>query len=60
MDSVHAASYGDNGYPWTRLGYTYDWHPDTPETGLSEYVIPQGSTVEVHANVETREYCAGD
>ena len=60
MDSVHAASYGDNGYPWTRLGYTYDWNPATPETGPSEYVIPQGSTVEVHANVETTEYCIGD
>jgi len=60
MDSVHAGSYGDDGYPWTRLGYTYDWHPETPETGPSEYVIEQGSVVEVHANVETMEYCIGD
>jgi hypothetical protein len=27
------------GYPWTRLGYTYDWgNPKTP-VGLSEFVI---------------------
>jgi hypothetical protein len=25
-----ATSYGEGGYPWTRLGYTYDWNPDTP------------------------------
>lgn len=60
MDSVHATSYGENGYPWTRLGYTYDWNPETPETGPSEYVIPKGSTVEVHANIETTEYCIED
>ena len=43
------------GYPWTRLGYTYDWKPaaaegGTPralEHGLSEYVIRSGATVSV-------------
>jgi hypothetical protein len=23
--SLQSRSYGENGYPWTRLGYTYDW-----------------------------------
>ncbi|NSL87901.1 hypothetical protein ECE50_013725 [Chitinophaga sp. Mgbs1] len=26
-------------YPWTRLGYTYDWAPGANEMGLSEFVI---------------------
>ncbi len=29
----------DFHYPWTRLGYTYDWAPDSHEVGLSEYVL---------------------
>lgn len=33
----------DFHYPWTRLGYTYDWAPDANEVGLSEYVLPASS-----------------
>ncbi|NML24003.1 hypothetical protein HHL16_24190 [Pseudoflavitalea sp. G-6-1-2] len=29
----------DFHYPWTRLGYTYDWVPNGREVGLSEYVL---------------------
>jgi hypothetical protein len=33
-----------NAYPWTRLGYTYDWASTTPHHfGLSEFVIPSGT-----------------
>ncbi len=36
------------GYPWTRLGYTFNWNPDAATTvGASEYVIPRGKTVNV-------------
>lgn len=34
-------------YPWTRLGYTYDWVPGGKKVGLSEYVLPQNSTMVV-------------
>jgi hypothetical protein len=42
-----AASYilTRNGYPWTRLGYTYDWAEGSDEVGLSEFIIRPGSTV---------------
>lgn len=33
----------DYHYPWTRLGYTYDWAPDAHEVGLSEYVLQANS-----------------
>ena len=33
----------DYHYPWTRLGYTYDWAPGSKEVGLSEYVLQQSS-----------------
>jgi len=31
----------NNAYPYTQLGYTYDWDPNNPtHQGLSEFVIP--------------------
>jgi hypothetical protein len=33
----------DFHYPWTRLGYTYDWAPGGKEVGLSEYVLQASS-----------------
>lgn len=37
----YAATNLDNSWPWTRLGYTYDYEncPSSP-VGLSEYVLP--------------------
>lgn len=45
----------DFHYPWTRLGYTYDWAPDNPEVGLSEYVlqVSSGAWVEHVSPVES-------
>jgi hypothetical protein len=41
---------GASPYPWTRLGYTYDWGSDN-HTGLSEFVLhgrkADGSTISV-------------
>ena len=48
---------GENRYPWTRLGYTYDWGGFSGNTGLSEYVIRKGSTVKVGLLGATRTYC---
>lgn len=46
-----------SGYPWTRLGYTYDWNPNSPELGLSEYIVRKGSTVTVTSIRSTSDYC---
>ncbi len=45
------------GYPWTRLGYTYDWAPGSTTIGASEFVIRKGSTVTVTEKVPTEAYC---
>lgn len=53
-----AASYTiPDGYPWTRLGYTYDWNPDTPEYGASEYVVKKDASVMVKEVLSTSKYC---
>lgn len=53
---------GTNGYPWTGLGYTYDWgNPQKPHLGASEFVAiatPQKQVeVEVISITPTKEYC---
>ena len=40
-------SYCDNTYPWTRLGYTYDWADNDTEYGLSEFLVAAGADVTV-------------
>ncbi|MGC2698231.1 MAG: hypothetical protein WA738_20780 [Candidatus Angelobacter sp.] len=43
-------------YPWTRLGYTYDWKRGEPDKyGASEYVVRPGALVNVQ---ESRDYAA--
>jgi hypothetical protein len=48
------------GYPFTALGYTYDWKPDseTHHIGLSEYVVRRGAVVRDVKEIDTAEYCA--
>jgi len=52
-----AASYGDSGSPWTRLGYTYDWGNPDSEVGLSEFVADTGAEVIIHAVYDIHTYC---
>jgi hypothetical protein len=46
----------DYHYPWTRLGYTYDWAPDAKEVGLSEYVLQASSGCWVEKVRTAQEY----
>lgn len=50
---------GQSGYwaPWTRMGYTYDWHPrNRTHIGMSEYIIRQGAIVKIEAKTSTAEW----
>lgn len=51
-------SYYPESYPWTRLGYTYDWGSSS-HIGLSEYVIKKDATIHVVSVTPTAEYLAG-
>lgn len=44
-------------YPWTRLGYTYDWKKGADRYGASEYVIRPGSVINVKESKEYAKYC---
>jgi hypothetical protein len=59
MQQTRDASYdGERRYPWTRLGYTYDWHPATSEVGTSEYILRPGADAVIHTLASTEAYCA--
>lgn len=48
-------------YPWTRLGYTYDWGTNAKNhEGPSEFVILGGSTINVSSVTPTAEYLKSD
>jgi hypothetical protein len=45
------------GYPWTRLGYTYNWHPGSPRYGASEYLVRAGTPITVTSVNAIGAYC---
>lgn len=60
IENLRNASYynctGDK-YPWTQLGYTYDWYPkNKSHVGLSEFVIKFNSDILVAQKYTTEEY----
>ena len=48
--------YSDTGYPWTRLGYTYDWGNTENEVGASEYILAEGAEIVVVQVLPTAEF----
>jgi hypothetical protein len=61
MNGNYAYSYGfwqQTKYPWTGLGYTYDWCNANTKVGASEYVVRSGSTINVTGKIERATYCA--
>lgn len=47
FDETRGKAYGNGGFPWTRLGYTYDWGNPERKYGLSEFIVKEGAEVEV-------------
>lgn len=48
----------DANYPWTQLGYTYDWNKKNKNhIGLSEFIIGTNANVVIKGFVATEDYC---
>jgi hypothetical protein len=58
--TLRRTSYGPDGYPFTGLGYTYDWNPATDEVGPSEFVLRSGKPATVKARRSTAAYCRAE
>lgn len=50
------ASYYPHKFPWTRLGYTYDWADNGSEYGLSEFIVRKGAEATVEKTYTNEEY----
>lgn len=50
------SSYYEGGYPWTRLGYTYDWANNGKEYGLTEFLIAENAPVTVEFTKTTADF----
>ena len=53
-------SYYPERFPWTRLGYTYDWGNPLSPVGLSEYVLKQGSMATVKSVASITDYLSSN
>lgn len=58
FDSNIIYSYFESEYPWTRLGYTYDWSGGDSPYGLTEFLIADGSQAEIVFTCSTEEFAA--
>lgn len=47
-DNIISSYYiGEKKYPWTRLGYTYDWNDNKTAYGLTEFLVLKNANVQV-------------
>lgn len=57
FDKTGAEANGENGFIWTRLGYTYDWgRTDGGKYGLSEFIVRDGAQVDVKFTRSTKAF----
>ena len=57
FDDTWAKSYKDEGgYPWTRMGYTYDWGAKGDKYGLSEFLVREESQVTVQTTKDVKAF----
>jgi hypothetical protein len=45
------------GWPWTHLGYTYNWTPGADRYGASEYILRGDAVALIVENTTPLEYC---
>ena len=58
-DHLEPGDYPYKGFPFTGMGWTYDWSPQSKtHVGVSEFVIEPGAEVTVDREVTLEEFCA--
>ncbi len=56
FDENEKYSYENHRYPWTRLGYTYDWADNSREYGLTEFIIKKDAPFTVEKTYSNEEF----
>ena len=60
IQSIYKETHGDGPwehYPFTGVGYTYDWNPHSNHIGASEYVLENGSKTVFESLTPLEDYC---
>lgn len=57
FERLQRSSYRPQGAPWTRMGYTYDWHFGQFGVGASEYIISPHARLVIAGSHSTKTYC---
>ncbi len=55
-DNILSSYFGEYMYPWTRLGYTYDWADNGQDYGLTEFLVLQDTEADVEFTKTTDEF----
>ncbi len=57
MDS-YRSGFSNPGYPFTAMGWSFDWDPTSPtHQGVSEYVVKPGAVISNVASVDPATFC---
>jgi hypothetical protein len=60
MWSSYVADFPTPGYPFTGMGWTYNWNPASKDhSGISEYVVKRGAPVSDIRVFTPSEFCSG-
>lgn len=58
MENTYQWSFIKGRFPWTRLGYTYDWGGGDEIYGVSEYIVPEMTPLRILEWVPLDQFCA--
>jgi hypothetical protein len=60
MWTSYRVGFPRTGYPFTGLGWSYNWDPTTDlRIGISEFVVRKGATVKVEGPIAAEAFCGG-
>lgn len=58
MMSSYRSGFNNPGYPFTAMGWSYDWDPNSPtHRGVSEYVMKPGAVIHDVTSVDPATFC---
>lgn len=53
----YEASFVRGRFPWTQLGYTFDWAGNEEFYGISEYIVPRSTPIKLLEWVPLEKFC---
>jgi hypothetical protein len=56
---VKPGDYPNKGFPFTGMGWTYDWRPSSvTHVGVTEFIVRKGAAISVEHAVDPETFCA--